>query len=148
MDKKLIHSKCLEIIELKLKDIQNEILDLNQSVRNETKSSAGDKHETGRAMIQQEIDFANQRLKELRIIQADLKKINPIFDNTSIKIGSLIETNIGLFYFTIALGKIKLNDKEVNILSIQSPIGKMLKGKKVGEKTNLNGKEIIINTIF
>ena len=148
MDKKLIHAKCLEIIELKLNDLQTEILGLNQSVQNETKSSAGDKHETGRAMIQQEIDFANQRLKELQITESDFKKINPTIENNLINIGSLIETNIGLIYFTIALGKIKLNKLEVNVLSIQSPIGKLLKGKKLGEKINLNGKEIIIHSIY
>ena len=148
MDKKLIHAKCLEIIELKLNDLQTEILELNQSVQNETKSSAGDKHETGRAMIQQEIDFANQRLKELQITESDFKKINPTIENKLINIGSLIETNIGLIYFIIALGKIKLNNLEVNVLSIQSPIGKLLKGKKLGEKIILNGKEIIIHSIY
>jgi hypothetical protein len=148
MDKKLIHAKCLEIIELKLNDLQTEILELNQSVQNETKSSAGDKHETGRAMIQQEIDFANQRLKELQITESDFKKINPTIENKLINVGSLIETNIGLIYFTIALGKLKLNNLEVNVLSIQSPIGKLLKGKNVGDKIILNGKEIIIHSIY
>ena len=148
MDKKIIHAKCLEIIELKLNDLQTEILGLNQSVQNETKSSAGDKHETGRAMIQQEIDFANQRLKELQITESDFKKINPTIENKLINVGSLIETNIGLIYFTIALGKLKLNNLEVNVLSIQSPIGKLLKGKNVGDKIILNGKEIIIHSIY
>jgi hypothetical protein len=148
MDKKIIHAKCLEIIELKLNDLQTEILELNQSVQNETKSSAGDKHETGRAMIQQEIDFANQRLKELQITESDFKKINPTIENKLINVGSLIETNIGLIYFTIALGKLKLNNLEVNVLSIQSPIGKLLKGKNVGDKIILNGKEIIIHSIY
>ena len=148
MDKKIIHAKCLEIIELKLNDLQTEILELNQSVQNETKSSAGDKHETGRAMIQQEIDFANQRLKELQITESDFKKINPTIENKLINVGSLIETNIGLIYFTIALGKLKFNNLEVNVLSIQSPIGKLLKGKNVGDKIILNGKEIIIHSIY
>jgi hypothetical protein len=148
MDKKIIHAKCLEIIELKLNDLQTEILGLNQSVQNETKSSAGDKHETGRAMIQQELDFANQRLKELQITESDFNKINPTIENKLINVGSLIETNIGLIYFTIALGKIKLNNLEVNVLSIQSPIGKLLKGKNVGDKIILNGKEIIIHSIY
>jgi transcription elongation GreA/GreB family factor len=148
MDKKFIHALCLEIIELKLNDLKTEILELNQSVQNETKSSAGDKHETSRAMIQQEIDFANQRLKELQFAKIDLDKINPLLANKSVNTGSLIETNIGLIYFTIALGKIKLKNLEVNVLSIQSPIGKLLKGKKLGEKINLNGKEIIIYSIY
>ena len=148
MDKKLIHAKCLEIIELKLNELQKEISELNNSVQNETKSSAGDKHETSRAMIQQEIDFANQRLKELQIAKSDLNKLNPLLVNKSINTGSLIETNIGNIYFALALGKIKYQNLDFNVLSIQSPIGKLLKGKNLGEKINLNGKEIIIHSIY
>ncbi len=148
MDKKLIHAKCLEIIELKLNELQKEISELNNSVQNETKSSAGDKHETSRAMIQQEIDFANQRLKELQIAKSDLNKLNPLLVNKSINTGSLIETNIGNIYFALALGKIKYQNLDFNVLSIQSPIGALLKEKNKGDKIILNGKEIIIHSIY
>jgi hypothetical protein len=148
MNKVEIHSKCFDLIDLKLNELQKEISELNSSVQNETKSSAGDKHETSRAMIQQEIDFANQRLKELQIAKSDLNKINPLLVNKSINTGSLIETNIGNIYFALALGKIKYQNLDFNVLSIQSPIGLLLKEKNKGDKIILNGKEVIIHSIY
>jgi hypothetical protein len=99
-------------------------------------------------MIQQEIDFANQRLKELQIAKSDLNKINPLLVNKSINTGSLIETNIGNIYFALALGKIKYQNLDFNVLSIQSPIGLLLKEKNKGDKIILNGKEVIIHSIY
>ncbi len=148
MNKVEIHAKCFDLIDLKLNELQKEISELNSSVQNETKSSAGDKHETSRAMIQQEIDFANQRLKELQIAKSDLNKINPLLVNKSINTGSLIETNIGNIYFALALGKIKYQNLDFNVLSIQSPIGLLLKEKNKGDKIILNGKEVIIHSIY
>jgi len=148
MNKAEIHAKCFDIIDFKLNELQKEISELNSSVQNETKSSAGDKHETSRAMIQQEIDFANQRLKELQLAKNDLNKINPFLVNKSINTGSLIETNIGNIYFAHALGKIKYQNLDFNVLSIQSPIGELLKEKNKGDKVILNGKEVIIHSIY
>jgi len=148
MNKAEIHAKCFDIIDFKLNELQKEISELNSSVQNETKSSAGDKHETSRAMIQQEIDFANQRLKELQLAKNDLNKINPFLVNKSINTGSLIETNIGNIYFALALGKIKYQNLDFNVLSIQSPIGELLKEKNKGDKVILNGKEVIIHSIY
>jgi len=43
---------CQEYVDGRILRIQNSIESIQQSLSSETKSSAGDKHETGRAMLQ------------------------------------------------------------------------------------------------
>lgn len=148
MDKAAIHATCIHLIDSKIEQLQKEISELNHSVQSDTKSSAGDKHETSRAMIQQEIDFANQRLKELKESKTDLMKINPLNSNNKINTGSLIETNIGIIYFALALGKIKYGNTNLNVLSILSPIGTLLKGKKAGDEIYLGSALVKIHNIL
>ena len=51
-----------KFIESRLKTIEKAIFELQQSLDSETKSSAGDKHETGRAMLQIELEKNNNKL--------------------------------------------------------------------------------------
>ena len=54
--KKLLYNYCESFLKRKLTNYQNQKKELFESLESETKSSAGDKHETGRAMIQLEIE--------------------------------------------------------------------------------------------
>ena len=50
--KQQLYKKCQDFLNQRLETIQNTILDIQNALQSETKSSAGDKHETGRAMLQ------------------------------------------------------------------------------------------------
>ena len=50
--KDLLLQKCIEFVSQKIKTIEHSILELRLAASSETKSSVGDKYETGRAMIQ------------------------------------------------------------------------------------------------
>ena len=50
--KEKLYTKCIQFIENRHQTIQNSISEIQESLLSETKSSAGDKHETGRAMLQ------------------------------------------------------------------------------------------------
>ncbi len=63
--KNYLYNYCFEFIESRLCTIINTILDLRESLDSETKSSAGDKHETGRAMLQLEREKAGSQLAEI-----------------------------------------------------------------------------------
>jgi len=55
--KTLLFDHCKSFLESKLAAHKNQIDLLYESLYSETKSSAGDKHETGRALIQLEIEI-------------------------------------------------------------------------------------------
>lgn len=123
------------------------IADARESAANETKSSAGDKYETAREMLQQDIDLNMVRLAKAKEQQQVLKYIDPEQVNAIAMPGSLVVTNNGNFYIAISAGHFVIEGAKYYAISIDSPIGGKLKGKKAGEKFSLNGKDYIINKL-
>lgn len=146
--KKLLHQKCLEIIENKLLVIQQNIDAAQQTANEDTKSSAGDKYETTRAMMQIEIENNTKRLMEVRELKKILTQI--IFQNNYqfVVVGSLVMTNQGKFFISIGLGQIFLEDDKYFVVSINSPIGALLLGKKINDTIIFNQKEYQILDIL
>jgi transcription elongation GreA/GreB family factor len=101
-------------------------------------SSAGDKHNTEGAMQHLELEKKHIQLATVIQNQQTLQKINLKKDFNSVNSGALIDTNKGLFYFAVALGKISLLNKQVMVISIASPIGQILKSLKKDESLTFN----------
>lgn len=146
--KKLLHQKCLEIIESKLLVIQQNIDAAQQTANEDTKSSAGDKYETTRAMMQIEIENNTKRLMEVRELKKILTQI--IFQNNYqfVVVGSLVMTNQGKFFISIGLGQVFLEEDKYFVVSINSPIGALLLGKKINDTIIFNQKEYQILDIL
>lgn len=127
--------------------LQNILADLKESGSNETKSTAGDKHETALAMLQ--IEQANTRgqLQESLIQKAALEKINAAAVAQIIVHGSLVKTNRGYFFMSTALGKTVLDNCTVIAVSPQSPLGQKLMGLTAGEQVLVNNTTYEIETI-
>lgn len=145
--KQKIHEHYLLVVNEKVNQLQQVLNDLKESGANETKSTAGDKHETALAMLQ--IEQANKRtqLQELLHQQAALGKINPALFASMIVNGSLVKTNRGYFFMSIALGKAVIEDKAVIALSPQSPLGQKLMGLKTGDTAAMNDTVYTIEKI-
>lgn len=112
--------------------------DAIESRNEDTKSSAGDKYETGREMIQQEIDTMSLRMREIRAMQNELN-ILPVKEESAVVIsGSLVQMNSGIYFLGLSLGKIEVNNECVYAISTHSPLGKMILNRRVGDKIDLN----------
>lgn len=145
--KQKVYDHYLQVIHNKVAMLQKVLDDLKESGANETKSTAGDKHETALAMLQ--IEQANKRkqLQELQNQQAALEKIDPAISATIVVNGSLIKTNRGYLFMSIALGKAMIDDIAVIALSPQSPLGQKLMGLKTGDTAFMNAMEYHIENI-
>ena len=133
-------AEILQIIQDKLSaKIENleRLIDETRASNNETKSSMGDKFETSREMVQQEINTLQIQFNENRNARNSLKQINTNLHQT-IGLGSLVETDKGLFYIAVSLGEIIFNEKKIFVISTESPLGKALYGKKKDEEISLN----------
>lgn len=135
------------IIQDKIQLFQNTLNELKESISNETKSTAGDKHETALAMLQIEQENTNQQLKEAMKQKALFDKIDPTVSASLILNGSLVKTNKGYLFLSIALGKTKVDGIEVIALSHNSPLGQKLVGLKVNDTAEINGIHYIIESI-
>ena len=145
--KKKIYNHYLEIVADKTAMLQKILADLKESGSNETKSTAGDKHETALAMLQIEQANTRAQLQEVLTQQAALEKIDPSISALVIVNGSLVKTSRGYLFMSIALGKAVLENIMVIALSPQSPLGQKLMGLKVGETAAINNMEYMIESI-
>ena len=131
----------------KLDIVQQEIDPMRSSFTSDTKSSAGDKHEVGRAMVQQELDKLEEQRAKLIALQQELARVplERTFDRVAF--GSLVETDQGTYFVAIGLGRIEFNGGHCFAISLASPIGQALKDERVGDKIIFNGKIITIARI-
>lgn len=121
--------------------------DALESRNNDTKSSAGDKYETSRAMMQQEMDNAEASIHQVKMFKNELNRLPVEEKSDKVISGSFVETDMGLYFLGLSLGKIEIQNQIVYALSTASPLGKMLLHKKVGDEIHLNNMEQSIISI-
>jgi transcription elongation GreA/GreB family factor len=146
--KQKIYEHCRELVSAKLRDQQAALKDLIDSAGNETKSSAGDKYETGRAMLHIEQDNVRQQIAELMNQMAVLDAIDAISSMPQTGLGSLVKANSNYYFLSVPLAKIRVEEKDVFALSLQSPLGAKLKGTKKGERFEMNGRVMEIEEVL
>mgnify|MGYP001048888450 CR=1 FL=1 len=141
--KSVLLQKCILFVQQKSDTISNSIESNKNDLFSETKSSAGDKHETGRAMIQLEMEKASQQLSVINEMKDTLKRISIEDSLGKIKLGSLVKTTKGSYFLAISVGQVKIENNAYFVVSTQSPIGKQLLGKKKGDIIPFNQAEIL-----
>ena len=146
--KEALYQQCEDFVNTRLQTIQTTISSHQKSLRSETKSSAGDKHETGRAMLQLEMEKAVQQLAAVQQMQQTLAKINSSKPSTNIALGSVIKTSSAYYYLGISAGELTIKETVYFAISPSSPIGKLLMGKKVEDTFIWRGKEIKIDRVL
>jgi transcription elongation GreA/GreB family factor len=140
-----LYRLCLEFVENRFQTIQKIIKEIQVSLTSETKSSAGDKHETGRAMLQLEREKAGNQLAEVQKVKEVLSKIDILKISKNIGLGTLVYTTQANYFISISAGVLKVEDNNFFAISPNTPIAKLLIGKKVGDQIqfrNLNFKVI------
>ncbi|PTN07584.1 3-oxoacyl-ACP synthase [Mangrovibacterium marinum] len=136
------------LLDQRVAALEQSIQSAKESRDSDTKSSAGDKYETGREMIQQEVDKFEGQLAHTRQLKVDLGKINPEKRNRQAEFGSLLICNPGNYFLSIAVGKVEIDSDNFICLSLASPLGKAFYGKTVGDELLFNGKKIVVEEIY
>ena len=145
--KQRLFRACAEDVEKRINSIQKVLNSIEDSRNNETKSSAGDKYETGRAMMQIEEEKSKNQLFQIIKTKQELNKIDPGRKTVKVESGSLVETNKGNYFISIGIGKIQLDDELYYCLSKGSPMGVKLMGKEKGDEIDFNGSRIRIENV-
>ena len=99
-------SNLLQKIKTKLSEkIENfeKLIAETRASSNDTKSSMGDKYETGREMLQQEINNLQVQLNEILKQRDFLKTVLPKPNDKAEK-GAIVKTEKGLFFISVTLG--------------------------------------------
>ena len=145
--KKSIYRELIIRQNEKIKNLQLLIKSTTDSRNSDTKSSAGDKHETSRAKIQTEIDHYSKQLSISLNQLYQLDSIDISLKNNKAVFGSLVETNKAIFFISIGLGKIIIKSNEFFIISLDSPVGIIIKNKTINKSFQLRGVDYKIKNI-
>ena len=124
---------CHDWLDLRFDHIESALREIKDSLEEETKSSAGDKHETGRAMLQIERENAGRQLAEAEKVRETLGKVDASHGSNRVHLGSLVFTTKGNYYISISAGIIELNGQQYFAVAPKSPIAALLLGKAVGD---------------
>jgi len=142
--------ELIKIIRQKLSEkIENfeKLIAETRASSNDTKSSMGDKYETGREMLQQEINNLQVQLNEILKQKDSLKTVLPKPSDKAEK-GAIVKTEKGLFFISVSLGEIKVENEKIICISLESPLAKAMNGKQEGELFSLNNISQKILNIF
>ena len=139
-----IHLKLRSLLEKSLEEARREYILAKESRDSDTKSSAGDKFETGREMMQREMDKLSALVDNTLNSIAKLDRLTDLPASAVISEGSLVVTDQETYYISIGYGKLD----SVYAISIESPLGVELKGKRVGECIEMRGRKITIKSIL
>lgn len=150
MKRSLIIAEIQTQFKLLKDELKQELLDLQLSLQQETKSSMGDKYETQREMIQQEISRNQEQLAVLDD-QILVSELNPKLD--TIQNGNIVELILNkqtiLIFIGVSIGNVKYgNTSIIKTISLDSPLGKLLIGKKKGDKIILNQNPYLIQDCY
>lgn len=131
-------SKILEAVKSRIAEkIQKleKLIEETRASNNDTKSSMGDKYETGREMLQQEINNLQRQLNESLNQQSIIQKISSD-PSSKVQNGALVKTDKGLFYISASAGEIMVDQQKIMTVSAESPLAKAMYG--LTEKQNFS----------
>lgn len=147
-DKPAIHQACVEQCQTRIASLQADMRSLRESAASDTKSSMGDKYETAREMAQIELNKLALQLRDAQHSLALFNAINPEKACDKAMSGALVVTDNMMFYLVAALGKIRVADTDVMAISVVSPAGKAMLGKRKGESFSVNGNPFRISGVY
>jgi hypothetical protein len=145
--KKELYDLCAAHVRRSMDAAELAIQEAQKSSTDDTKSSAGDKYETGREMAQQETNRNLAQLNEANKLMVALNRISAGGTSATAELGSIIITSAGNFYLAISAGSLSLGGKTYFAVSPASPIGLKLSGVKAGDSFTLNGKTYAIQSV-
>jgi transcription elongation GreA/GreB family factor len=130
---------CIDLAKEKVRAIESELSSSRESSASEGKSTAGDKHETARAMMHLEQEKLQRQLAEAQGLMAELERIDPKVRHDKVGLGALITTDKGNFFLATGLGKVAFEGESYFVVSVKAPIALQFLGRTNGDTVKMNG---------
>lgn len=138
---------CLQDVSKRISNYKNEISFIKDSIESNDKIS-DEEGESGNSKLLEDLEKNLNYLNEAQKIREYLNRINPNVVSEFVVLGSIVITDSITFYIAISKGKVTVNDEDYYIISIQSPIGQLIKSQSVGYQFEFNGKSYKIKNIL
>jgi len=148
MLKSTVHEALTQNLLQKHIDLTAIQTDASDGKSNDAKSSAGDKHEVGVAMVQLEQEKLGKQVQIIEEQLTLLSRIDLSKNHVKISLGSLVQCENQWYYFSIGHGLLQVENEAVFCLNPQAPLGKEMLGKAAGELVSFQGRKMVIQSIF
>ncbi|WAC02394.1 hypothetical protein N7U66_01340 [Lacinutrix neustonica] len=122
---------CYAHVELRITDYKNEIELIKDAI--ESNQGSADDEDSGNGKLLNDLEKNTGYLNEARKTHEYLKQVKINLLSPHVALGSLVKTNTLHFFISISLGRIDLDDESYYAISLQSPIGQLLKQKTKGD---------------
>lgn len=139
------------ITQLKQKEalLAEERKNIIESILEEEKNSAGDKYETSRETMTQDLNSLEKQIQQGKMDLEELYRLQAIKDTPpTVQEGALVQLGTDWFLLAVSIGQVKVSDKQVFLLSKNSPLGELLVGKKKNESIQFRGKPQTITSLL
>jgi transcription elongation GreA/GreB family factor len=146
--KEKLYRACEAYVQERIKRIEAAMAGLESDLENETKSSAGDKYETGREMINLEWNKLAEQLQQFKNLRNTINIAKSRTNNGSAQLGTAVKTNRANYFIAIPADRIIVDGEEYFAIGANSPIAQLLQHKKAGEEIIFNGKTAEILEVF
>lgn len=128
--KELLYEYCERFVEERISNIQQAMENARAAQQDDTKSSAGDKYETTREMMTQELENLSTQLHQLLVQRNMLQSMQLDKKNVRAEAGSLVETDKGFYFISIGAGNAEIEGKNIVCISPAAPLSVAMLGKK------------------
>lgn len=146
--KEKVFSTAISRVKERVRLLTEERKAINTGILEDTKSSAGDKFETGRERMSADLMTVEKQLKQASFDYDELCRLQAIKNSSSTaQEGSLVLVDDDKFLISIGMGQLDLDGEKVFLLSKNSPLGEILVGKRKGEEIDFRGKKKLVKEI-
>ncbi|MDA7558872.1 GreA/GreB family elongation factor [Flavobacteriaceae bacterium] len=142
--KQQLYAKCQFWLQNRLRVVEKSMNDIYNNLESETKSTVGDKHETGRAMLHLEREKLGHQLAIINNQLQVFNKINLEAQTSRVVLGSLVYTTQANYFISVSMGELKVDKIRAYAISPISPVGQALMSKAVDETVFYNNQKIKI----
>lgn len=141
LNKEEIFQRAVSFLKERLAQLQEERKAISEGILEDDKSSAGDKFETGREMLTQDLRQVEGQIKSNAALLEELYRIQSIKGiGEKVREGSLVKIGNDYFLVSVALGKLILPSGEIYLISPASPLAQQILGKGHNESVLFKGK--------
>jgi hypothetical protein len=138
---------CTDYVNKRIYNYKLEMDTIKDSIENNDKGNSED-DDSGNGKLLNDLEKNAQHLNDATKMMETLKQINPKIQNESGTLGSIVFTQTNVFFLSVSVGKIELENSSYCAISLQSPIGMLLRNKIKGEQINFNGTCYTITNII
>lgn len=138
---------CNRHVHKRINDYKSEIELIKEVIESNDKVS-NEEDDSGNSKLLDDLEKNMTYLNDAQKAREHMQLIRPNLVSDTVALGSLIKTDSLTFFIAISIGKVEIENSAYYIISLQSPIGQLLKSKAKGHKFEFNGNKYTIKEVL